>query len=43
MNDDCFSRLVMSQDGHNPGHHCMVIFFNYKKGLKGGGAGDINH
>jgi hypothetical protein len=33
----------MSQDGHNPGHHCMVIFFNYKKGLKGGGAGDINH
>jgi len=27
VNDDHFSRLVVSQDGHNPGHHCMMLFF----------------
>jgi hypothetical protein len=27
VNNDCISRLVVLQDGHNPGHHCMMLFF----------------
>ena len=42
-NDDHFSRLVVSQDGHNPGHHCMMLFFlTIKRAERWWGACDIN-